>query len=459
MNTHYRTRTVATGREPLVLAATLAASGRWPDHVAYESPNGHWFAGGIAAEIVVGATTVRRTSGGRTTEVYWHGDPLELVREFLGELGIEDWRAYGWAAFELSYAFAGVTVPDDVLLHLFVPETEVRLTAGKAEIRALRTADLEAVEEILRGPVPAFARPERPMHLRHDAGAAAYRAGVADCVREIREGALQKVILSRVVPVPRELDFPASYVVGRRANTPARSYLLDLGGLRMFGFSQETVVEVDRDGSVSTQPLAGTRALTGHAHIDRELRDELLADLKELHEHAISVKVAMDDLAGPCEPGTVMVAEYLAVKERGTVQHLASRVVGKLADGGDAWDAFAAVFPAVTASGVPRRQAYETIRHREPRRGPYSGAVLSVGHDGSLDAALVLRSAYAVAGETWLRAGAGIVGQSTPEREFEETMEKLGCVAANLVPLTAESTVDRVAEPVAAVTSSHAQAG
>jgi salicylate synthase len=179
--------------------------------------------------------------------------------------------------------------------------------------------------------------------------------------------------------------------------------------------------------------VAGTRALTGDAGTDRRLREDLLADPKELHEHAISVKLAVDELAGSCEPDTVVVEEYMTVKERGSVQHLASRVVGRIPEGSGPWDAFAAVFPAVTASGVPKHPAYEAIRRYESEpRGPYAGTVLRVTQDG-MDAALVLRSVYAQEGRTWLRAGAGIVDQSRPERELEETKEKLRCVAGTLV--------------------------
>jgi anthranilate/para-aminobenzoate synthase component I len=125
----------------------------------------------------------------------------------------------------------------------------------------------------------------------------------------------------------------------------------------------------------------------------------------------------------------------MTVKERGSVQHLASRVSGQLAGGRHAWDAFGAVFPAVTASGVPKDAAYASIRsHETEMRGLYSGAVLTVEQGGAMDAALVLRAVYRQNGRTWLRAGAGIVGQSLPEREFEETCEKLGSVARFLVP-------------------------
>jgi salicylate synthetase len=430
---HYRTAVTETSREPLDTAVALACSGLFGTYVVYEHPGGWCVAGGIAAEVVVTADSIRCTWQGSTTEEPWYGDPLGAVQQFLATLPIADWTAYGWAAFELAHAVAAIPVDSGVLLHLVVPETEVLLDGGRALLRSTHSGTLSAVETVVARaePLAGTARPTVQVDL--DANADAYRDAVASVVADIRAGALQKAVLSRVVPVDGELDFPATYAAGRRANTPARSFLLRMGDLQCLGFSPETVVEVDATGRVASQPVAGTRALTGDAGTDRRLREDLLADPKELHEHAISVKLAVDELAGSCEPDTVVVEEYMTVKERGSVQHLASRVVGRIPEGSGPWDAFAAVFPAVTASGVPKHPAYEAIRRYESEpRGPYAGTVLRVTQDG-MDAALVLRSVYAQEGRTWLRAGAGIVDQSRPERELEETKEKLRCVAGTLV--------------------------
>ncbi|MGW1893512.1 salicylate synthase [Streptomyces sp. NPDC002004] len=430
---------VETTCEPLDIAVGLAASGLFDTSVVYEGPDGWSMAGGVAAEVVVDAENIRCTRLGATHEEPWVGDPLTAVQEFLSDLPIADWTAYGWCAFELSHAIAGMTVEAGTLLHLVVPETELRLTGSRVLLRGLDGAALTAVEDALAriaadtagGTAPVE---PVPVQVGLEAGADDYRRGVASLVDEIRAGRLQKAILSREIPVETEIDFPASYRRGRRENTPARSFLLDMGGLRCFGFSPETVVEVLADRRVASQPLAGTRALTDDPDLNRKLREDLLSDPKELHEHAISVKLAVDELAGPCKPDSVVVEEYMSVKERGSVQHLASRVVGRMPEGTSPWDAFAAVFPAVTASGVPKHAAYEVIRrHEQSRRGPYAGTVLKVAEDGTMDAALVLRSVYAQGGRTWLRAGAGIVEHSRPDRELEETREKLRTVATSLL--------------------------
>ncbi|MFH8409800.1 salicylate synthase [Streptomyces sp. NPDC018019] len=435
MKAHYRTAVVQTSREPLDIAVGVAASGLFETTMVHETA-GEWsIAGGVAAEVMVDAASIRCTRDGVTTVEPWSGDPLAAVKKFLADLPIHDWAAYGWCAFELSHAIAGMALQEGTLLHLVIPETELRLVGSRVYLRSLESEALTAAENtVVRIATKSMPTdlPTVPADL--EIGAGEYRRRVTSLVEDIRAGKLQKAILSREIPVAAEIDFPASYRKGRLENTPARSFLLDMGGLRCFGFSPETVVEVSADGRVSSQPLAGTRALTGDPQLDQKLRDDLLADAKELHEHAISVKVAVDELIGPCEPESVVVQEYMSIKERGSVQHLASRVVGQLPEGASPWDAFAAVFPAVTASGVPKRAAYEAIsRYERNRRGPYAGAVLKLGEDGAMDAALVLRSVYAQGGRTWLRAGAGIVEWSTPDRELEETREKLRCVTASLV--------------------------
>ncbi|HEX5741236.1 MAG TPA: salicylate synthase, partial [Pilimelia sp.] len=260
----------------------------------------------------------------------------------------------------------------------------------------------------------------------------AYRAAVAAAVRRIRDGGYDKVILSRLVEVGVPVDLPATYLAGRRANTPARSYLLRWGGWEAAGFSPEVVVQVGADGAVRTQPLAGTRALSGAGDAGR--RAELYRDAKEVFEHAISVRLAVAEMERVCAPGSVAVRQFMGVAERGSVQHLASEVTGQRAAGRTSWDVLAALFPAVTASGIPKAAACAAIRAGEAEhRGLYSGAVLAVDPDGALDAALVLRSVFRRAGRTWLRAGAGVVADSTADRELEETREKLRSVSRYLV--------------------------
>jgi salicylate synthetase len=417
--------------EPLLLMARLARSGLFDPYMVYESSTGWSLAGGILASV--------RLSGGEARD-------LTSVEAQLAAVPVANWRAYGWAAFELGAALAGAepdnAEPDntDTLLYLIVPRDEVRTDGTDVIVRSLDPERLELLARQVRegnaaSPPEPTSRITLPLQ---DTGN--YRAAVAAALLELQgPGPLEKVILSRRLPVLTEVDLVASYVAGRRANTPARSFLFDLGGIQAAGFSPETVAEVTADGQVTTRPLAGTRARTGKAADDARLRADLLGDPKEIHEHAISVKLAVEDL------GTVsdapVVGEYMTVLDRGTVQHLASTVTGRLRPGHSPWDAFAALFPAVTATGIPKAPAYPLIRALEGTpRGLYAGAVLTCDADGTLDAALVLRTVFRRDGRCWLQAGAGVVSQSRPEREHEETCEKLRSVALFLVPADGAAT-------------------
>lgn len=430
----YFERRIPLSGDPLTAASRLASAGVHEEYVVYEN-DGQWsYAGGVLVAISLDRTGARMRRAGEIL-LPWDGAPLRQVQGLLDSVPVTGWRAYGWVAFELAYANEGelANIGDQRLLHLVVPHTEVRLEPGSAQVRSADQGTLAATAAVLSGG-PAVPQGESsPVDVRCD-GAEDYQRAVKLVVEDINAGRLHKAVISRIVPLSREIDFVGTYVSGRRGNSPARSFLLNLGGIETAGFSPEIVVQVGRDGHVVSQPLAGTRVLTENPVENERLRTELLSNSKEVYEHAISVKTACDELAGVCAPHSLAVEEFMAVRKRGTVQHLASRVAGQLAEGRQAWDAFGAAFPAVTASGVPKDAAYASIRTHEVRaRGLYGGAVLTVDQDGAMDAALVLRAMYRQNGMTWLQAGAGIVGQSSPEREFEETCEKLDSVARFLV--------------------------
>jgi len=419
--------------DPLLAIAALASAGLNAEYLCYENGAEWCFASGAQLTIRLDRHGLRMT-GLCEAELGWDGAPLAQLGRLLDSLPLADWRAYGWAAFELAYAKDGdlTEIGDQTLLQLVIPSTEVRISDGSALLRSLNPDQLDRIQLALMAPDERRREPA-PLDVRRH-GSPGYQNAVARAVAEIRAHQLDKVVLSRRVPLDQEIDFVASYVAGRRANEPARSFLMQLDGMAAAGFSPEIVVQVDAAGRVVSQPLAGTRALTANSTLNAALHEELTTDPKEIYEHAISVKTACDELRPICEAGSLVIEEFMTVKHRGTVQHLGSQVAGQLAAGHSCWDAFGAVFPAVTASGVPKPAAYASIRANESgARGLYSGTVLTVDRDGSMDAALVLRALYRQHGVSWLQAGAGIVGQSCPEREFEETCEKLDSVARYLV--------------------------
>ncbi|MET9835041.1 salicylate synthase [Streptomyces sp. NPDC006385] len=431
--------TVESPDDPAEAAVRLARSGLGGEYVVYERAGVWHYAAGPAASVTLDAEGITVRWGSRSMTRPLGTAPLEQLADALAQLPHRDWRVYGWAAFELAHLLHPDTgdTGHEPLLHLMLPTTEVALAPGTAHIRTADPEHIPLVAKALASPTGAQGEVLADVEELLASGAGPYQHAVLRTVDDIRAGLLQKAVLSRPLPMPAHTpapDLTATYLAGRRANTPARSFLLDLGGWRAAGFSPETVVEVDAGTRrVSTQPLAGTRALDPRLEETARLRAELLGDPKEIHEHALSVRLAVDELTGVCRQGTVVVEEFMTVRERGSVQHLASRAAGRLADDRGPWHAFAALFPAITATGCPKPEALRAIgRYESEPRGLYAGAVFTADADGSLDAALVLRTVFQRDGRSWLRAGAGVMGQSTPEREWDETCEKLRSVAPHL---------------------------
>lgn len=405
------------------------------DYVVYEH-SGEWvLASGVRAAIELDSDEVRfiDSDGGIDRRV-WAGRPGEVLGDAVDRLLLETDRLFGWVAFEFGAYRFGLQqrVPAGTpLARVFAAQSQIVVAGDEIRVVGDDPAAVDAVEKLLADGVQAAAAPA-PVDVRSDASD--YRARVAAAVGEIGDGRYQKVILSRRFDVPFAVDFPASYRVGRANNTPVRSFLLRLSGIRALGFSPELVAAVHADGSVITEPLAGTRAFGRGTDSDQAARNDLESNSKEIVEHAISVRSSLQEIAEVAQPGTTVVTDFMTVRERGSVQHLGSTVGGVLAQTMNRMDALEALFPAVTASGIPKAESVDAIlRLDESPRGLYSGAVVMFSADGGMDAALTLRSAYEVDGQTWLRAGAGIIAESTPEREFEETCEKLTTLAPYLV--------------------------
>ncbi|WP_369204515.1 salicylate synthase [Streptomyces sp. PU-14G] len=425
--------------DPIAVAAALCAATEAP-YLLYELGGAVVWSEGEAAVVEVGGASVR--SYGTDTvavELPAGAHPLSDAGQLLQARTGGTGSAHGWISFEFAHGRFGREMPEAATLARFVvPEREIRLTPSEAVLRAESPEALDELERRLSAALTSALTPatER-VAVDLEEQAEPYRAAVTDAVRAIRAGELDKAIVSRGVSVPEELDLPATYVAGRRTHLPARSFLLRHGGWEAAGFSPEIVARVDAEGLVTAQPLAGTRALTGDRDADAARRTALRRDAKEVFEHAVSVRLVQEELTAVCCPESVRTEEFMAVAERGSVQHLASRLRGRLAPQRDRWEALAALFPAVTASGIPKRSALAVIRGAERReRGLYSGAVVRLEADGTLDAALVLRTVLRHNGRTWLRAGAGIVADSDPARELEETREKLRAVSGHLVPAT-----------------------
>ncbi len=424
---------------PADLIAQLAAelperSGA--DYVGYEH-SGEWvLAIGVRTAIELDSDELRIVdAGGAVARQAWSGRPAEVLGDAVDRLLLETDRLFGWVAFEFGAYRFGLQqqLPAGTpLARVFGAQTQVVVANGEVRVTSDGDVVTETLNRLLRKGIPA-AGDTRAVDVSVDGSD--YPARVAAAVAEIVAGDYQKVILSRRFEVPFAVDFPATYRVGRANNTPVRSFLLRLGGIRALGFSPELVAAVRADGAVITEPLAGTRAFGRGADRDRAAREDLESNSKEIVEHAISVRSSQEEIAEVAKAGTTVVSDFMTVRERGSVQHLGSTVSGQLSEQMTRMHALEALFPAVTASGIPKAESVEAImRLDESPRGLYSGAVVMFSADGGMDAALTLRSAYEADGHTWLRAGAGIIAESTPAREFEETCEKLTTLAPYLVP-------------------------
>jgi salicylate synthetase len=421
---------------PADLAAELAAALPERDdeeYLLYEQDGQYVLALGVLAMVELDCDELRIIRDGVTQRQSWSGRPGPVLGEAVDRLLLESDQVVGWIAFEFGAYRFGLQdrlAPQTPLARVFWPRTRIVVTADAVRLFDAEERDHETVQRLLSEGLPAV-----PAVSAIDVAVDAtdYRARVSAAIDDIAASRYHKVILSRCVDVPFALDFPSSYRLGRRHNTPARSFLLRLGGFRALGYSPEVVAAV-HDGVLVTEPLAGTRALGRGAARDRKARDDLESDSKEIVEHAISVRSSLLEITEVAEPGTAAVVDFMTVRERGSVQHLGSTVTGRLDASKDRMDALETLFPAVTASGIPKAASVDAIlRLDESPRELYSGAVVMFSADGGLDAALTLRSAFERDGRTWLRAGAGIIAASDPEREFEETCEKLATLAPHLV--------------------------
>lgn len=273
-----------------------------------------------------------------------------------------------------------------------------------------------------------------------DFEALSYTQPKVNTTKEIFEKAVMKVkeyivsgdvlqaVLSKRYDFRIKGDLINFYRALRKINPSPYMYFLKMGDRRIVGSSPEMLVRVD-NGVVETFPIAGTRPHVKEPRENRALAKELLADPKERAEHVMLVDLARSDVGKVSEFGSVQVPEFMEIHRYSHVQHIVSRVVGKLRADHDCYDALRAVFPAGTVSGAPKIRAMEIIEELEPaRRGPYAGAVGYFSHNGNADFAITIRTLVADGNRAFIQVGAGIVADSVPEREWFETEYKAGAL-------------------------------
>ncbi|MDC7126671.1 MAG: chorismate-binding protein [Spirochaetales bacterium] len=246
---------------------------------------------------------------------------------------------------------------------------------------------------------------------------------------EIIKGNLLQGVPSRRLEVKTDIKAIDAYRNLRTSNPSPYLFYLDFGGYQLFGASPEVHVKV-KNGRVIIRPIAGTRRRGKNEAEDIALAEELLGDPKERAEHLMLIDLARNDLGRVCKSGTVKVTEYMVIEKYSKVMHIVSQVEGDLRDDFNSTDAVRASFPAGTVSGAPKIQAIETISKIEKQnRSFYAGLVGYMDANGDLDTCITIRSGLKIKDKLYLQAGGGIVYDSTPERELEETNEKLRATA------------------------------
>ncbi len=256
----------------------------------------------------------------------------------------------------------------------------------------------------------------------------AYTAMVEKAKEHIRAGDIFQAVLSQRFEMRLTCDPFAVYRALRRINPSPYMYFLRDGNFCLAGASPEMLVRAE-GRQVELHPIAGTRPRGKDPDEDARLEADLRADGKERAEHVMLVDLGRNDLGRVCEAGSVGVPELMTVQRFSHVMHLVSRVTGRLATGRDSFDALRAAFPAGTVTGAPKVRAMQIIAELEPDlRGPYAGAVCYIDHSGNLDSCIIIRTMVAEGDRAWVQAGGGIVADSDPRREFEETVSKASAV-------------------------------
>ncbi len=299
------------------------------------------------------------------------------------------------------------------------------------EAYADAVARVEALTEAIARPTPpapVAVREVAELPVRRQRSAEEFQAAVSAAVEEIKAGEAFQIVVSQRFEVDTTADALDVYRMLRLTNPSPYMYLLRLDGFDIVGSSPEALVTV-QDDVVLTHPIAGSKPRGATPAEDAALEAELLADPKERAEHVMLVDLGRNDLGRVCRPGTVEVVEFMDVRRYSHIMHLESTVTGRLDPDRTALDAVLAAFPAGTLSGAPKVRAMEIIDGLEvSRRGLYGGVVGYLDLAGDADAAIAIRTALLRDGVAYVQAGGGIVADSHPPTEDQESQNKAAAV-------------------------------
>jgi anthranilate synthase component 1 len=307
----------------------------------------------------------------------------------------------------------------------------VRIPEGSADLESLYRKATERVEGIiddLRRPAARSARSffprENSTPFQANMTAEAFKDMVRQAKEYIRAGDIIQVVLSQRFRGDTHLNPVDLYRALRFVNPSPYLFFLKLEDSYLIGSSPEVMVRLE-NRIAELRPIAGTKRRGRTEQEDRSLADELLNDPKERAEHVMLVDLGRNDLGRIARVGSVQVNQYMTVERYSHVMHLVSNVQAQLAEGRDCFDVLKATFPAGTLSGAPKVRAMEIIDELEPcRRGPYGGAMGYFSFSGNMDFGITIRTLVLQGNRLSLQVGAGIVADSDPDREFEETLNK-----------------------------------
>jgi len=371
-----------------------------------------------------GETTTQKTS-----------DPLQLIERLLKDEAVSnsEFRFIGGAVGYISYDAVRYweKLPENSQADLNFPDLEMGIFDDGFIFNHIRRQAfyyyrsenrLPEVESLLKQPINSeelsYTQPKVNTKKEN------YEKAVEKAKEYVTAGDIFQVVLSKRYQFHVKGDLIPFYQSLRTINPSPYMYFYKSGDRQIVGSSPEVLVRVE-NRIVETFPIAGTRPAVEDAGENSKLARELLADPKERAEHVMLVDLARNDIGRISKYGSVHVAEFMKVHQYSHVQHIVSQVVGELKENLQSYDALRAVFPAGTVSGAPKVRAMEIIDELEPaRRGPYAGAVGYFSYNGNADFAITIRTLFADKNKAYIQAGAGIVADSVPEREWFETDHK-----------------------------------
>ena len=380
--------------------------------------------------------------GGDSTKTLPADDPLTAIRtaamsnsvalpentpSFVGGI-------FGYLSYDAVRSFEPLgehTAPTEVDDAMFIEPELLAVFDNREQTLTLYAEDTHWIDrgvEALRGQLPdqtpadSFQEPVASPS-RED-----FKSSVEKAKEHIRAGDIIQAVISRTFKMPRFCDPFDIYRGLRRINPSPYMYYIETPDVQIAGASPEVMVRVE-DGTMLVRPIAGTRKRGDSDDADQALAEELLADPKERAEHIMLVDLGRNDVGRVAAPGSVEVKDLMVIEKYSHVMHIVSEVQGKLAPDQDAFDALRAAFPAGTLSGAPKVRAMQIIDDLESgKRGIYGGAVGYFGRDGNADFGIAIRTMVGVGDEFTLQAGAGIVADSDPEMETDETEHKARAV-------------------------------